>query len=371
MLWGSWATFYRRKSIKGTAGSLLLAIENALETLRFGSRDDERIALTANRIVHRELDKHAISYNEYREWRKSNPLIFTSVVDEQNELIGFFDIFPLTTAAGIDLISGKLTERSLTIDHLLSQANSSSATHMHIATILVNPRQRKFNVTVAKEVILLKMEEFLKEYYDPLEGRTYTAFAQSKEGEALLVNSAFAMVLLPEQNAQRCPLYVLRPADTDRAINRFERAGEFFSSRSKLRTLDSRLANIELQLRILITSAVGNDPRQLPSEINERTQERIDKEAKRNAAFDPDPYNTLPSRLEFCDLRELEMVFVNKLMWPKFKQRFGTQEALTIKFGQVAALRNAIRHSRHVDEIAKKEGEAGIIWFERVLGKSI
>ena len=37
--------------------------------------------------------------------------------------------------------------------------------------------------------------------------------------------------------------------------------------------------------------------------------------------------------------------------------------------GQIAALRNPIRHRRHIDEIAFKDGEAGVIWFERMLGK--
>jgi len=89
------------------------------------------------------------------------------------------------------------------------------------------------------------------------------------------------MVLLPEQNEQHYPLYVLRPEETTSAIDRFERADELFFSRSKIKTLDARLETIELQLRTLITSTIGNDPRQLPSEVNERAQERIANEAKR------------------------------------------------------------------------------------------
>ena len=161
------------------------------------------------------------------------------------------------------------------------------------------------------------------------------------------------------------------PLETNGAIDRFERADELFSSRSKIKTLDARLETIELQLRTLITSTIGSDPRQLPSEVNERAQERIANEAKRNAAFDPARYKSLPAKLEFSDLRELEKVLINKLLWPKFKDRFGSQEALAIRFGQVAALRNALRHSRHVDDIARTDGEAAIMWFERVLSKTL
>jgi hypothetical protein len=362
---------YHRRHGDNADGSLLFAIESALEGVRFGSRDDESLASAANKIVRRELDKHAISYADYKEWRRQNPLVFTSVVDDGNQLIGFFDIFPLTVAAGADVISGKITERSLTVDHIVPLAGTSSATYLHIATILRNPRQKRFSSLVAKEVLLLKMKEFLRKHYEPLGERTYTAFAQSPEGEALLKRCGFAMILLSEQNEQHCPLYVLRPAETAGAIERFERADELFSSRSKIKTLDAKLETIELQLRTLIASIVGSDPRQLPSEINERAQERIANESKRNAAFDSARYKFLPAKLEFCDLRELEKVLINKLLWPKFKDRFGSQEALTIRFGQVSALRNALRHSRHVDDIARTDGEAAIMWFERVLSKSL
>src|ERR1039458_8989914 len=82
---------------RGSNGSVLFAIGQALEKVRFGARDDESHALAANKIVRRCLDKRAITYNDYKLWRKLNPLIFTTVVDENNELIGFFDIFPLKT----------------------------------------------------------------------------------------------------------------------------------------------------------------------------------------------------------------------------------------------------------------------------------
>src|ERR1700761_9111388 len=121
-------SFWRHSA--ATDGSLLFAIENALDIVRFGSRDDESLASVANKIVRRELDKRAITYAGYKEWRKHNPLVFTSVVDDDNQLIGFFDIFPLTAAAGADIISGKITERSLTVEHIVPAAATSSTTYL-------------------------------------------------------------------------------------------------------------------------------------------------------------------------------------------------------------------------------------------------
>jgi len=90
---------------------------------------------------------------------------------------------------------------------------------------------------------------------------------------------------------------------------------------------------------------------------------------KKNAAITLEQFKTLSRRLEYCDLRELQDIILSKALWPQFEARFANKEALTGKFGQLAELRNGIRHSRSVDEITRKEGEAAILWFEQVLAR--
>jgi hypothetical protein len=41
-------------------------------------------------------------------------------------------------------------------------------------------RRASFSAIVAKEVLLLKMKEFIDRNYSPVDTRNYTAFAQSK-----------------------------------------------------------------------------------------------------------------------------------------------------------------------------------------------
>jgi hypothetical protein len=89
----------------------------------------------------------------------------------------------------------------------------------------------------------------------------------------------------------------------------------------------------------------------------------------KNAALDGDRYKTLSGKLEYFDLRELQDTISGKGPWTQFEPRFGTKEALNIKFDQLAELRNGIRHSRAVSEVVRKEGEAAIIWFRQVLAK--
>lgn len=134
-----------------------------------------------------------------------------------------------------------------------------------------------------------------------------------------------------------------------------------------LRELDERVEAVELELRVKISEVLGNDPTRLPPHVSQKAEERIQAAARKNAAIDPGQYKQLTQRLEYCDLRELQDTILNKTLWREFEKRFANRETLSAKFGQLAELRNGIRHSRSVDEITRKEGEAAILWFEQVL----
>lgn len=97
--------------------------------------------------------------------------------------------------------------------------------------------------------------------------------------------------------------------------------------------------------------------------------ERISRASKKNAAFDAERYLTLAGKLEFFDLRELQDTIIGKALWDGFETRFANKETLIAKFNQLAELRNGIRHSRTVDDVTRKEGEAAILWFKQVLNK--
>jgi len=347
--------------------SLLMAIGDALGKVHEGSTDDESIALDANKIVRRCLDKRCISYRDYRTWRKRNRLVFTPLVDEDNKLVGFFDIFPFTLQTGEDVIEGKLTERSLRAEHIVPFADIVSTAQLHIASIIVNPGQKSFPPIIARELLLLKMREFIGQHYAPIEKYTYTAFAETRAGERLLKRCGFSLAVLADENEQHAPLYVLRPGKTAKAIFRFNRADTCVGRTSEIRDIDSRIQRIELQLRGLITSRLNGDPKLLPPHISQNAREKIGSAIKKNVSAKPNDYNTFSVILEFCDLRELETIIASKSLWSQFQPTFVNKETMVGKFSQLAELRNAIRHSRTIDEITRKEGEAGVIWFERNL----
>lgn len=137
----------------------------------------------------------------------------------------------------------------------------------------------------------------------------------------------------------------------------------------QIRELDAKIETVELALRQRIDTALDGDPEKLPRHVSQKIEERLQTAMKKNSALDSDHYMTLSGKLEYADLRELKDSIMNKKLWPCFLSQFVNKEQLEKRFGQLADLRNSIRHSRSVDEITRKEGEAAILWFEKVNGQ--
>jgi hypothetical protein len=120
----------------------------------------------------------------------------------------------------------------------------------------------------------------------------------------------------------------------------------------QLRELDAQVEAVELNLRRTIADALGGDAVRLPPHVNLKIEERLQAAA---------------GKLEYADLREVQDTILSKAIWPLFQTRFANKETLAKRFDQVAELRNGIRHSRTVDDVTRKEGEAALLWFQQVL----
>lgn len=134
-----------------------------------------------------------------------------------------------------------------------------------------------------------------------------------------------------------------------------------------LRDLDADIERIELALRSLIEEQLDGEVEALPGHVVQKSKERIQRAARKNPAMDAAHYESMAGVLEFSDLRELQDTIVAKPLWPQFEPVFASKSALIGKLDQLAELRNGIRHSRTVDEVTRKEGEAAILWLDRVL----
>ena len=135
----------------------------------------------------------------------------------------------------------------------------------------------------------------------------------------------------------------------------------------QLRDLDAQIEAIELALRNLICETLSYDPAQLPPHVLQKIEERTQAALKKNPALDADQYATLAGMLEYADLRELQDTVTSRALTPRFGKLCANKETLFKRFGQLAELRNGIRHTRTVDEVTRKEGEAAVLWFGQML----
>lgn len=135
-----------------------------------------------------------------------------------------------------------------------------------------------------------------------------------------------------------------------------------------LRELDQDIEDVELGLRTEIVNTLNDDVQLLPLHIAQKINDSIRRASRKNVTIDLESLANLSSRLEYADLRELQDIITSKVTWVLFQDRFVNKETLSKKLDQLAELRNSIRHSRTVNDIIRKEGEAAILWFKEVLG---
>jgi hypothetical protein len=118
-----------------------------------------------------------------------------------------------------------------------------------------------------------------------------------------------------------------------------------------------------------VADELAADGQVLPSHVEQKVAERVAGAARRNPGARGAHGNTIDGKLEYCDLRDLQDIVTAKSLWPTFETTFGTKEGLNGRCAQLAELRNAIRHSRLVDDVTRKDGEAALIWFGRILAR--
>ncbi len=130
--------------------------------------------------------------------------------------------------------------------------------------------------------------------------------------------------------------------------------------------LNNAIEQIELDIRKVIIDTLGENPSAIPVHITANPLKRIAGILKRDATKQSSDFQTLSSIIEYFDLRELENVIISKTLWPEFIGLFANKDIFCNKISQLAELRNGIRHSRTFDDITMKEGEAAILWFNKL-----
>ena len=152
----------------------------------------------------------------------------------------------------------------------------------------------------------------------------------------------------------------------DKLLNNIEELPE------QLKQLDAQIENVELGLRNLIMQKLAlataeEFKKQLPGHVVDKIRGRVEREQKKNPGLVQQKATSADYWMQFSDLQELQQIMTNKALWVSFEPVFATKENLTVELNGLANLRNSIRHTREVDPITQKKGEAALLWFEEQL----
>jgi hypothetical protein len=139
---------------------------------------------------------------------------------------------------------------------------------------------------------------------------------------------------------------------------------------------DEKIEDIELSLRDLIShrldSSAELDSYQeyVPQHLKDKAEVKIKKWISKNPGEEKSQFLVFRRKLDFFDFQEYFELISAKSVWPLFEETFVNKANLQSRFNQLGELRNSIRHSRGVTEIAIKDGEAALSWFNSILKSS-
>jgi hypothetical protein len=132
--------------------------------------------------------------------------------------------------------------------------------------------------------------------------------------------------------------------------------------------LDRRIEAVELQVRDLVEIQVESNGG-MPSHVRDKVSRRMADTRKRDNTATAGE-GSLAELLTYSDLRDLQELMASKELWPGFESAFTSKTTLETRFNQLADLRNAIRHSRPLTEVIKKDGEASLAWFGQAIARA-
>jgi hypothetical protein len=137
---------------------------------------------------------------------------------------------------------------------------------------------------------------------------------------------------------------------------------------AELRVINDQIEQLELKIRDVVASKIdGHYSEYIVEHIKEKVSRRIENTLKKNPSLNLENFSSTRKKMDYFDLQEYCDVITSKRTWELFEPMFKNKTQVMEKFSKLGELRNGIRHSREVNEVALLEGKASIIWFNSLL----
>lgn len=137
---------------------------------------------------------------------------------------------------------------------------------------------------------------------------------------------------------------------------------------AELRVINDQIEELELKIRDEITSKINGQYKEFVARhVQDKVSRRIENTLKKNPSLSIEHFSSTRKKLDYFDLQEYCDVITSKQTWELFEPMFKNKSQVMEKFSKLGELRNGIRHSREVNEVALLEGKASIIWFNSLM----
>jgi len=127
----------------------------------------------------------------------------------------------------------------------------------------------------------------------------------------------------------------------------------------------------EEKIRLLINktlSAKNNNYWEtlIPQGIREKVKEKIEQHIQKHPNESSTKRDGL-NKLSFCDVMDYYEIIVSRTNWSNFESRFVKKSELEKHFVNLKEYRNCIKHSRVMNNVTRKQGEASLEWIYSLL----
>lgn len=189
-------------------GELLPMLNLSTDTLIMSCPCELTTAMKANQMASIFYGNEAVPFERYSQWLSKNPNVLVCLLDQQKEVVGYFDVFPLNANFIDGFVSGITKEDELSADHILSPNEARFCCQLYLGGIAVkSPDSFVGHRNVS--ILLWGLFHYLRSFYPEKRTRQLFALGSTVEGDALLRKFNFTIASPANMRKDKHNLYTL------------------------------------------------------------------------------------------------------------------------------------------------------------------
>lgn len=168
----------------------------------------ESVSRQANDLANRHYAGENISFDHYELWRNKNKSILVCLITSTQEVVGYFDVLPLTSTFMNNFLSGRMIEKEIRPSDILPRQHASRSRKLYLGGVAVRDPDMFIGRRHAS-ILVWGLLKYIDTYYPPTVHRQLYALAATDEGERLLRRFGFCLKSSALERKDNHNLYML------------------------------------------------------------------------------------------------------------------------------------------------------------------